>query len=146
MAFDVIADAQAASTLCELEKTAGGALRSYGFDVVTAVEISRRGNERIVEPLFGDIAAAPMLHYTERGHGAYLRRYAEERSEDDDGILADAAEEIILDHRPADRHEAVVIIGTLIANLSAGARCDRRDVGALHALQAWLSQDLSAAA
>ena len=77
----------------------------------------------------------------------YLRRYAEERPEDDDGILADHAEEVILDHRPADRGEAVVIIGTLIDNLAAGARCDRRDVGALSALQAWLSQDgVSAAA
>ena len=76
----------------------------------------------------------------------YLRRYAEARSEDDDGALADAAVEVILDHRPADRSEAVVIIGTLIANIAVGARCDRRDVGALNALQAWLSQDVSAAA
>src|SRR4051812_21165697 len=71
MAFDVIADAQAANTVGELEATAGHALRSYGFDVVTAVEISRRGNERTVQPLFGDVAAAPMLHYLDRGHGAY---------------------------------------------------------------------------
>jgi len=77
----------------------------------------------------------------------YLRRYAEARSDEDDGVLAAQAEEVILDHRPCDRGEAAVIISTLIDNIATGARCDRRDVGALSALQVWLAQgDVSAAA
>ncbi len=70
-AFDVVASAQGASSLAELEKTVGAALRCYGFSVVTAVELERRGGQRHVRAVFGDVGAPAMTHYTERGHGPY---------------------------------------------------------------------------
>jgi DNA-binding CsgD family transcriptional regulator len=80
-AFDVIAAAEGASTLLQLEASAGAALRRYGFDVVTAVEIGRRDGQRSIAPLFGDMEAAPLLHYLERGHSAHCPVVATASSE-----------------------------------------------------------------
>jgi DNA-binding CsgD family transcriptional regulator len=70
-AFDVLATAQSAKSLAELEASAGAALRAYGFDVVIAVEITRRHGVQGILPIFGDTAAPSIQHYMAQGHAAH---------------------------------------------------------------------------
>jgi DNA-binding CsgD family transcriptional regulator len=70
-AFDVVAAAQSADTLAQLEATAGAELHRYGFGVVIAVEITRRRGAQAITPIFGDISAPSILHYIERRHYAH---------------------------------------------------------------------------
>jgi DNA-binding CsgD family transcriptional regulator len=70
-AFDVVAKAQSASTPAELDASAGAELRSFGFDVVIAVEILRDRGRQGILPIFGDTTAPSILHYVARGHAAY---------------------------------------------------------------------------
>ena len=69
-AFDVVAEARGARLLDELEAVAGAELRAFGFEVVLAVEITRRAGAPEVRPLFGDTTAPALQHYMERGHAA----------------------------------------------------------------------------
>lgn len=70
-AFDVVANAQSASTLAELDASAGAELRAYGFDVVIAVEITRRQGVQGILPIFGDTTAPSIQHYLAQGHAAH---------------------------------------------------------------------------
>lgn len=60
------------------------------------------------------------------------------RTNDEAFDAREAAERVILDHRPACAADAVKIVHVLKKNLEAGPREDGRDVRALNRLQNWL--------
>lgn len=70
-AFDVVANARAATNLEELDASAGAELRAYGFDVVIAVEVTRCGGVQGILPVFGDTTAPSIQHYLAHGHAAH---------------------------------------------------------------------------
>lgn len=70
-AFDVVAASEGVRTLADLERIAGAELRSFGFDVVIGVEVTRRNGVQDVTPIFGDVGAPSILHYLAQGHAAY---------------------------------------------------------------------------
>ncbi|MBC6981373.1 LuxR family transcriptional regulator [Caulobacter sp. 17J80-11] len=70
-AYDAVATAEHAISLPELERTIGSELRSFGFDVVVGLLLSRRDGQREVAPLFGDTRNPAIVHYVEQGHAAY---------------------------------------------------------------------------
>jgi LuxR family quorum-sensing system transcriptional regulator CciR len=69
-AFDVIAVAQRARTLRELDAAASTALKAFGFEVVIAVEIKHDRGVQGIEPLFGDVDAPSIRHYVSSGFAA----------------------------------------------------------------------------
>jgi DNA-binding CsgD family transcriptional regulator len=69
-AFDVIAVAQRARTLQELDVAAATELKAFGFEVVIAVEIKHDRGVQGIEPIFGDIDAPSIRHYVASGLAA----------------------------------------------------------------------------
>jgi len=65
-------------------------------------------------------------------------RIAETRAFDDFSAV-NQLERIILDHRPRTVGEAVAILDLIIPDISAGGRCDGRDVVALANIRTLLS-------
>ncbi len=69
-----------------------------------------------------------------------LRDYSEQRPEEEASLLLMLeAERVVLDHRPRGQGEALIMLDTLIENLSTGSRSDGRDIVALEALRTWLA-------
>jgi len=67
-------------------------------------------------------------------------RIAETRAFDDSDFSAvNQLERIILDHRPRTPGEAVAMLDLIIPDISAGGRCDGRDVVALANIRTLLS-------
>jgi len=60
---------------------------------------------------------------------------------DDDAYLC--AERLILDHRPRNDHEAVLIAEVLAESIAGGERSDGRDVLAARNLQLWIGRSLT---
>ena len=55
----------------------------------------------------------------------------------------DRAEQLILEHRPRNDHEAVLIAEVLAESILGGARSDGRDVLAARNLQVWIGRSLT---
>lgn len=53
------------------------------------------------------------------------------------------AERLILDHRPRNDHEAVLVAEVLAESISGGERSDGRDVVAARNLQVWIARGLT---
>lgn len=60
---------------------------------------------------------------------------------DDDAY--DRAEQLILEHRPRNDHEAVLIAEVLAESILGGERSDGRDVLATRNLQLWIGRSLT---
>ncbi|RZI98647.1 MAG: hypothetical protein EON90_12655 [Brevundimonas sp.] len=65
--------------------------------------------------------------------------------DDDAADRLDRAELELLQHRPSDAVEAVMILEVLAESIAAGGRCDGLDRVAAHNLKAWLGASIPTA-